>query len=65
LLSEICLQYFDAVGWTAGRASGLLKSGGVLVWCLEQGADNSMTYTLSFIPDYQFQKVRVFLCFLR
>ena len=24
---------------------------------------NSMTYTLFFIPDYQFQKV--FLCFLR
>ena len=21
-----CLQYFDAVGWSAGRASGLLKT---------------------------------------
>jgi len=28
------LQCFDAVGWAAGRASGLLKklSGGVLAW---------------------------------
>ena len=28
-----CLQCFDAVGWAAGRASGLQKtSGGVLAW---------------------------------
>ena len=28
-----CLQCFDAVGWAAGRASGLKKlSGGVLAW---------------------------------
>jgi len=31
-----------------------------VVVCLEQGADNSMIYTLFFIPDYQFQKV--FFC---
>jgi len=35
--------------------------GADVVVCLEQGADylhvNSMTYTLFFIPDYQFQKV--------
>ena len=31
--SETWLQCFDAVGWAAGRASGLYKmSGGVLVW---------------------------------
>ena len=31
-----CLQCFDAVGWAAGRASGLQKlSGGVLVWFSE------------------------------
>ena len=29
----LCLQCFDAVGWAAGRASGLWKlSGGVLAW---------------------------------
>ena len=31
--------------------------GAGVVVCLEQGADNSMTYMLFFIPDYQFQKV--------
>ena len=30
---SVCLQCFDAVGWAAGRASGLQKqSGGVLAW---------------------------------
>jgi len=29
----VCLQCFDAAGWTAGRASGLLKvSGEMLAW---------------------------------
>jgi len=30
----VCLQSFDAVGWAAGRASGLYKqlSGGALAW---------------------------------
>ena len=44
----ICLQCFDAVGWAAGRASGLhVKTewwGAGVVVCLEQGADNSMIY---------------------
>ena len=31
-----CLQCFDAVGWAAGRASGLWGAG--MVVCLEQGA---------------------------
>ena len=32
-LKYLCLQCFDAVGWVAGRASGLKKlSGGVLAW---------------------------------
>ena len=48
------------------------QSGGVLVWLsvwskaqttLYDLHVNSMTYTLFFIPGYQFQKV--FLCFLR
>jgi len=31
--NTLCPQWFDAVGWAAGRASGLKKlSGGVLVW---------------------------------
>ena len=38
----VCLQCFDAVGWTAGRASGLQKAdwwdAGVVI-CLERGAD--------------------------
>jgi len=38
----VALQCFDAVGWAAGRASGL--SGGVagVVICLERGADLHM-----------------------
>jgi len=33
LRTFICLQCFDALGWVAGRASGLQKlSGGVLAW---------------------------------
>ena len=33
LIRSSCLQCFDAVGWAAGRASGLQKlSGGVLAW---------------------------------
>jgi len=37
-----CLQCFDAVGWAAGRASGLSKHewwGAGMVICLEPGAD--------------------------
>ena len=37
-----CLQCFDAVGWAAGRASGLYKTewwGAGVVVCLERGAD--------------------------
>ena len=42
----MCLQCFDAVGWAAGRASGLLENewlGAGVVVCLEQGADLHMT----------------------
>ena len=44
MLSEICLQCFDAVGWAAGKAEWW---GAGVVVCLEQGADNSMIYTVS------------------
>ena len=66
MLSEICFQCFDAVGWAAGRACGLQKQscgGAGVVVCLEQGADKLYDLHAIFIPDYQFQKV--FLCFLR
>jgi len=39
------LKCFDAVGWAAGRASGLYKTewlGAGIVICLEQGADLHM-----------------------
>ena len=39
---KLCLQCFDAVGWAAGRASGLYKTewwGAGMVICLERGAD--------------------------
>jgi len=44
-LQCFCLQCFDAVGWAAGRASGLSKTewwGADVVICLERGADLHM-----------------------
>ena len=44
-LKSISLQCFDAVGWAAGRASGLKKTewwGAGVVICLERGADLHM-----------------------
>jgi len=44
-LSVICLQCFDAVGWSAGRASGLYKSewwGAGVVICLERGVKSRL-----------------------
>jgi len=45
--ARLCLHCFDAVGWAAGRVSGLLKIerwgvGMVRPVCLEQGADLHM-----------------------
>ena len=43
--NNYCLQYFDAVGWAAGRASGLYKTewwDAGMVMCLGQGADLHM-----------------------
>jgi len=45
LLYHLCLQCFGAVGWAAGRASGLKKKLAVsagMVICLERGADLHM-----------------------
>ena len=43
-----CLQCFDAVGWAAGRASGLLKQcwGADMVICLERGANDLLVVQL-------------------
>ena len=44
-METVCLQCFDAVGWAAGRASGLKKTerwGAGMVICLERGADLHM-----------------------
>jgi len=44
---QLCLQCFDAVGWEAGRASGLYKTewwGAGVVICLERGADATVTH---------------------
>ena len=60
------------VGQQEGHPACKKQSDGVLVWLsvwskvqttLYDLHINSMTYTLFFISDYQFQKV--FLCFLR
>jgi len=40
----LCLQCFDAVGWAAGRASGLHT--GVVI-CLERGADLHMAQLMT------------------
>jgi len=41
----VCVQYFNAIGWAAGRASGLLKTewrdAGMII-CLGQGTDLHM-----------------------
>ena len=49
-ISAKCPQCFDAVGWAAGRASGLQKAewwGAGVVICLEQGADLHIAQLLS------------------
>jgi len=50
-------QCFDAVGWAAGRASGLQKLyGEVLTWllviCLEQGANDLHMVQLMPLPPH-------------
>ena len=49
VISIKCLQCFDAVGWAAGRASGLYKTewwGSGVVICLERGADLHMAHLM-------------------
>jgi len=63
-----CLQCFDAVGWVAGRASGLQKTewwGAGMVICLEQGADLHMAQLMSLPLSVScFSKIQIAFTFL-
>jgi len=63
-----CLQCFDAVGWVAGRASGLQKTewwGTGMVICLEQGADLHMAQLMSLPLSVScFSKIQIVFTFL-
>ena len=52
---DVCLRCFDAVGWAAGRASGLYKSewwGTGMVICLERGANDFHVIQLMPLPPH-------------
>ena len=63
-----CLQCFDAVGWAAGRASGLKKTerwGAGVVICLEQGADLHMAQLMPLpLTVSCFSKIQIGFTFL-
>ena len=63
-----CLQCFDAVGWAAGRASGLEKTewwGAGVVICLEQGADLHMAQLMPLpLTVSCFSKIQIGFTFL-
>jgi len=62
------LQCFDAVGWAAGRASGLQKTewwGAGVVVCLEQGADLHMVQLMPMpLTVSCFSKIQIGFSFL-
>jgi len=63
----ICLQCFYAVGWAAGRASGLQKNRvlGVLAQGLEQGADLDMAQLMPLpLTVSCFSKIQIGFTFL-
>jgi len=65
----LCLQCFDAVGWAAGRASGLKKTerwgAGVVVVCLEQGADLHIAQLMPLpLTGSCFSKIQIGFTFL-
>jgi len=68
LLFIDCLQCFDAVGWVAGRASGLQKTewwGDGVVVCMEQGADLHTTQLMSLpLTVACFRKIQIGFTFL-
>jgi len=63
-----CLQCFDAVGWAAGRASGLEKTewwGAGVVVCLEKGADLHMSQLMPLLLTVScFSKIQIDFTFL-
>jgi len=64
----VCLQCFDAVGWAAGRASGMQKTewwcAGVVV-CLEQGAYLHMAQLMPLpLTVSCFSKIQIGFTFL-
>jgi len=64
----MCLQCFDAVGWAAGKASGLYKTerwGVGVVICLERGADLHMTQLMPLpLTVSCFSKIQMGFTFL-
>jgi len=67
-LSSFCLQCFDAVGWAAGRASGLEKTewwGAGVVICLERGADLHVAQLMPLpVTVSCFSKIQIGFTFL-
>jgi len=67
-ISQFCLQCFDAVGWAAGRASGLQKTerwGVGMVICLERGADLHMAQLMPLpLTVSCFSKIQIGFTFL-
>jgi len=64
VLSDACLQCFDAVGWAAGRASGLRWGAGVVI-CLERGADLHMAQLMPLPRAVScFSKIQIGFTFL-
>ena len=63
-----CLLCFDAVGWVAGRASGLSKTewwGAGVVICLERGADLHMAQLMPLpLTVSCFSKIKIGFTFL-
>jgi len=66
--NHACLQCFDAVGWAAGRASGLYKTewwGASVVICLERGADLHMAQLMPLpLTVSCFSKIQIGVTFL-
>jgi len=61
----LCLQCFDAVGWVAGRASGLEWWSAGIVICLERGADLHMAQLMPLpLTVSCFSKFQIGLTFL-
>ena len=68
LTSALCLQCFDAVGWAAGRASGMYKTewwGTGVVTCLERDADLHMAQLMPLLLTVScFREIQIGFTFL-